>query len=366
MKTLNGFLVVVLLAALNAPSMAQEVVSTVAFTSTRDNPTITGLNATELYLMDYLDNGLFSEPRRMTANLRADTFPTLSPDGKGRIVFDSNRRRVAGVDPINVSDLFLMNHDGTGEVFLTRGGSPTWSPVGEHGRASKMIAFHASASGTGRPIKIDPGAATIDSDIFVVNIDDLLELGAQPQNITNDAAAVDDDPDWSPDGLKIAFTSHLVVDDHANSTTAEIYVMNPDGSGRQQLTFNTEEERAPNWSPDGTRILYMCRKGDNDTPHNPLRPRTFEICVMNADGTGQVRLTANTFFEGTPTSSPDGELIIFNRTVTVGLPQLYLMDKNGAGAIPLTAPPGQNLLASGWEVINIGQYKNRDKPWDKP
>jgi Tol biopolymer transport system component len=35
----------------------------------------------------------------------------------------------------------------------------------------------------------------------------------------------------------------------------------------QRLTFNNEDERAPSWSPDGTRIAYMC--------HN--RGRGFEI-----------------------------------------------------------------------------------------
>jgi TolB protein len=353
MKTLNGFLMVFILVALAAPTVAQEVVSTIAFTSTRDNPdgippplTVSSqLNAFEVYLVDYLGNGQFSAPRRVTENLRGDAFPTLSPDGLGKIVFDSNRRRAPG-EQFNVSDLFLMNHDGTEETFLTRGGSPTWSPVGAHGRASKMIAFHASASGTGRAIKIDPGAATTDSDIFVVNVDDLLEEGAQPQNITNNPLAIDDDPDWSPDGEKIAFTSHDVNDNANNSITAEIYVINPDGTGRQQLTFNTEEERAPNWSPDGTLIAYMCRKGSNGT---------FEICVMNADGTGPTRLTFNTFFDGGPTWSPDGQQIVFNRTVTPPFPQLYVMNANGTGETQLTFPPGANLLASSWEVVEVGR-----------
>ena len=355
MKTLNGFLVVATLAALAAPSVAQEVVSTIAFTSTRETPeAVTArdrLYATEVYLMDYLSNGQFAEPRRMTDNEHGDIFPTLSPDGKGRVVFDSNQRRVTG-EQFNVSDLFLMNHDGTGEVFLTRGGSPTWSPVGPQGKASKRIAFHASASGTARAIKIDPGAATFDSDIFVVNVDELLEQGAQPQNITADPEAVDDDPDWSPDGLKIAFTSHPVTDNHMNSVQAEIYVINPDGTGRQQLTFNTEEERGPNWSPDGTQILYMCRKNGPD----------FEICVMNADGTGQTQLTFNELFEGTPTWSPDGQLIVFGRTLTAAEgPQLFVMNANGTGVTQLTTGPGLNFLTS-WEVINIGQYKDRDNP----
>jgi TolB protein len=349
MKTLYGFLVVVTLAALASPSAGQEVVSTIAFTSTRNNPTAATprdrLDAAEVYLMDYLANGQFSEPRRLAEN-RQGAFPTLSPDGKGKIVFDSNRLRAPG-EQFNVSDLFLMSHDGTEEMFLTRGGSPTWSPVGPHGKASKMIAFHASASGTGRAIKIDPGAATIDSDIFVVNVDDLLEQGAQPQNITNDPDAVDDDPDWSPDGLKIAFTSHPVDDNHMNSTKAEIYVINVDGTGKQRLTFNTEEERAPAWSPDGTLIAFMCRRNGPD----------FEICVMNADGKGQIQLTSNTFFEGTPTWSPDGQQIVFNRTVTLGLPQLFVMNANGTGETQLTFPPGANLIAASWEKIKVGQGK---------
>ncbi|HEV8659401.1 MAG TPA: hypothetical protein VGS96_12340 [Thermoanaerobaculia bacterium] len=353
MKTIYGFLVLAMLVVLATPAVAQEVVSTIAFTSTRNNPAAATprdrLNAAEVYLIDYLGNGQFSEPRRVAEN-RQGAFPTLSPDGKGKIVFDSNRLRAVG-EQFNVSDLFLMNHDGTGETFLTRGGSPTWSPVGPHGKASKMIAFHASASGTGRAIKIDPGAATTDSDIFVVNVDDLLEEGAQPQNITNDPDAVDDDPDWSPDGLKIAFTSHLVTDNQFNSITAEIYVINPDGTGRQRLTFNTEEERGPNWSPDGTLIVYMCRKNGPD----------FEICVMNADGTGQTQLTSNELFEGTPTWSPDGQQIVFNRTVTLGLPQLFVMDANGTGVTQLTTPPGLNLIAQTWEKIEVGQYKDRDK-----
>ena len=65
-------------------------------------------------------------------------------------------------------------------------------------------------------------------------------------------AAIDDDPDWSPNGRKILFTSHAVTDNTDNHFTAEIYVVNPDGKGKPvRLTNNSEEERAPSWSPDG-------------------------------------------------------------------------------------------------------------------
>ena len=59
-------------------------------------------------------------------------------------------------------------------------------------------------------------------------------------------------PDWSPDGQKIVFTRHSVNDDHNNSVTAEIYVLNLETGNVTPLTSNSEEERAPAWSPTVT------------------------------------------------------------------------------------------------------------------
>jgi hypothetical protein len=52
----------------------------------------------------------------------------------------------------------------------------------------------ASASGTGKPIALFPGAATNDSGIF----DECCKKGARPENITNNPTTIDDDTDWSP------------------------------------------------------------------------------------------------------------------------------------------------------------------------
>ena len=338
------FLLLTIFVALVTPCFGQEVVSTLAFTSTRDNPTaLPAIEGGEIYFIDVLADGTYSPARRLTANAYADIFPALSPDGKGKIAFTSSRQRAAG-EPTNTSDLFLMNHEGGEQVFLTRGASAVWAPPGPNGAASKTIAFQASASGTGLPVLGTPASATTDSDIFVVNVDDLLENGAQPVNITNHPN-VDDDPDWSSDGRKIVFTSHGADDNHMNALSTEIYMMNPDGTERQQLTFNTEEERAPDWSPDGTLILFMCRRGD------------FEICVMNADGTGVTQLTANSVGDFTPSWSPDGQKILFHRALGPGLGnQLFVMNANGTGETQLTFGPSQNLLAS-WGVIKVGRGK---------
>jgi len=270
-----------------------------------------------------------------------DNFPALSPDGT-KIVFESNRLRAEG-EPANTSHLFLMNTDGTAQTPLVRGNSATWSPDG------KRIAFHASASGAGRLVSGLPGAAAADSDLFILHVDDFLRKGARPKNITNNPAAVDDDPDWSPKGGRIVFTSHTAADDHSNAATTEIYVLDLDGKGKPvRLTDNAEEERAPSWSPDGRRIVYCCRKGD---PEREGAPGSFEVCVMNADGTGQMRLTNNTIGDLTPTWSPDGAKIVFHRRVGGrGQFQLFMINADGTDEKQLTSPPGLSGFPNWGEV----------------
>ena len=313
--------------------------STIAFVSTRHDPGVdpavdrqrTWLSA-EIYLMD----GDGTNPRRVTENTYADGFPALSPDGR-RIAFDSNRLRVDG-EPLNTSHLFVMDADCAGQTPLTRGSSATWSPD------SRRIAFHASASGTGQPINALPGAATTDSDIFVVNVDDFLKKRARPTNITNNRAAIDDDPDWSSRGRQIVFTSHDVNDKNDDHVTAEICMVDADGTGKpRRLTNNAEEERAPSWSPDGRRIVFCCRRGGPD----------FEICVMNADGTGQVQLTNNAIGDLTPSWSPDSKKIVFHRRVG-GLFQLISVNADGTGETQMTGPPGLNAFANWGEVRGPG------------
>jgi TolB protein len=286
--------------------------------------------AFEIYLVD----GDGTNPRRLTRNAWFDGFPTLSPDGS-RIVFESNRLRAAS-EPFNVSDLFLMNTDGTGQTFLIRGSSATWSPDGKH------IAFHASVSGKGQPISTNPGAATSDNDIFVASLDELIEKRAKPRNLTTSPGVIDEDPDWSPDGQTIVYTAHAAANDPANTAGAEIYVLPADGKGApRRLTNNTDEERGPAWSPDGKRILFSCRKGGPD----------FEVCVINADGTGLVQLTDNSVPDLTASWSPDGSKIAFHRRMGGrGAFQLFSINADGTGEVQLTFARGLNGYAHWGQV----------------
>jgi TolB protein len=170
-------------------------------------------------------------------------------------------------------------------------------------------------------------------------------------NITNTPDQIEDDADWSsspttaPGGQSIVFTSHPVKDNPVVSNQAEIYVINPDGTGRVQLTHNNYEERGPSWSPDGTQILFSARIG----PPNPMGDATFEICVMNADGSGFQQLTHNAVPDLTASWSPDGTQIAFHRPVS-GQAQMFTMNSDGTDQKQVTFGPGLNLLAQWGEV----------------
>jgi hypothetical protein len=57
---------------------------------------------------------------------------------------------------------------------------------------------------------------------------------------------------WSPDGERIAVAARL-----ANQESQQIWAINSNGDGARVLTRENAIHRAPEWSPDGERVLYL-------------------------------------------------------------------------------------------------------------
>ena len=126
--------------------------------------------------------------------------------------------------------------------------------------------------------------------------------GATPNEITSveefDGAHR---PQWSWDQRKIAFHAYP----GGRLDKAQIYVAGSDGSGSAQLTFQTQGQNgatAPSWSPGNSRIVYV---SDRDS-------FSWDIWVMNSDGSGQENLTKGRVkFPNEPKFSPDSRRILF-------------------------------------------------------
>ena len=112
----------------------------------------------------------------------------------------------------------------------------------------------------------------------------------------------------------------MVSSDRDDNKTNEIYVMNADGTGQTRLTDNTAYDWGPSWSPDGSRIAFYSVRVDG--AHSDR-----EIYVMNADGTGQTNLTNNDVYDSDPSWSPDGRQIAFVKGGKAG--GIYVMNADG-------------------------------------
>src|SRR3954469_2282602 len=89
----------------------------------------------------------------------------------------------------------------------------------------------------------------LQSDIYTMT-----PTGRHLLNLTPFSPAADEVPSWSPNGRKITFYSTRTGPTNPTGDQ-EIYVMNADGSGMRQVTFNTVDDGAPSWSPDGDRLV---------------------------------------------------------------------------------------------------------------
>jgi Tol biopolymer transport system component len=89
--------------------------------------------------------------------------------------------------------------------------------------------------------------------------------------------------------------------------TFQLFTIRSNGTARAKLGDLTGEAVHPDWSPDGTKVVF-----ELDHPHGPAPFCAVEL--MNADGTGLTDLTGvRTGCEGQPAFTPDGQRIVFVR-----------------------------------------------------
>ena len=153
--------------------------------------------------------------------------------------------------------------------------------------------------------------------------------GGQTQQIS---VAVTCLPLWTRSNGRIVFISSRATT--GNSKLSEIYAMNADGSGQTRLT-NDRMYWRPVWSPDGSRLAFASWMSDDPS----------DIYVMNADATGVTRLTSDPANESFPAWSPDGRRIAFGRVVAGAGMRLFVMNADGTGQ---TSVSSSIALQSEW------------------
>jgi Tol biopolymer transport system component len=159
------------------------------------------------------------------------------------------------------------------------------------------------------------------------------------------------DPEWSPDGKKIAFASDRALDgsDAQNTNgTFNIWIMNRDGSSAVPLTKRTAQyadSDRPTWSPDGTKIAFDS-SGALDGSDASAYGTPANIWVINADGSDAKALTTLTALDAhsqLASWSPDGTKIAYQSVRALSgedlnhsAQNIWLMNADGSATTPLT------------------------------
>ena len=140
----------------------------------------------------------------------------------------------------------------------------------------------------------------------------------------------DTDAAWSPDGSLIAFTRRYPGTGHR-----AIFVIDASGAALRRITPRSLEAAQPAWAPGGKRLAFACSRN---------LPRS-AICVSRLDGTGLQVLTGSANRNVKPAWSPDGSTIAYSHRDATQRFQVWVMNVNGSNKRQVTHTKASELVA---------------------
>lgn len=281
--------------------------------------------------------------------------PRFSPDGS-KVVYGAG------------GGLTLANADGTGAHLLAKtddtnhplprmGERYVWSPDG------KRIAFVSATPSTEPEMEADPIVITRywyrpargfpdrfndnkHLHLFVADV----AAGAVTQ--LTDGKYYEHSPDWSPDGSKLLFVSNHEAD--ADLTyNADIFTLDLATGAVTQITRTRGVESTPSWSPDGRTIAYSgLKRKFTSSESNMEEPHVWTLDV--ASGTTKEIGLAVDSTQGRPQWSPDGKWLYFTVQAR-GSVGLYRLPVQGGTAERVGPAPAMRATVSTFAVSPGGK-----------
>lgn len=264
--------------------------------------------------------------RQYTRGDKSSSAPEWSPDGN-MIAFLSDREK-----------------DGERQVWMMMAdGGEAWAVTAHKGGVS---GFRFSPDGkqllltaTDQPSKDEEDRKKVKDDTMVIDRDIrmthlwLFDIEKKEEKRLTEGNFTVSDPQWSPDGTRITFTSRPTpkADDGALS---DIWMLTVAGKEKRKIGGDSGATDNARWSPDGKWIAYT------GSPDRDPGPSTTYLYLLPAAGGTPKQLTAKfDLSTGTPVWSRDGKTIYFSTNVLEAI-EVYAADATTGAVKQLTQRGG--------------------------
>ncbi len=211
----------------------------------------------------------------------------------------------------DMSGLLLVAGEGPGSAQL-------WFvsyPSGKTRRVTNDLGGYRAIGLTTDGKKFSTVQATGLVNVFVVPGGDASKAVRLPTGNVGFYASAGNNVSWTTDG-RIVFVSN-------EGSTPDVWVMDPDGNNRKQLTSNGATNFTPAASSDGRYFVYSSAREGART-----------IWRMNVDGSNHTKLT-NGVSDSSPSISPDSKWVVFT-SLAGAKPTIWKVSIDGGTPVQIT------------------------------
>lgn len=292
------------------------------------------------------DNSQTDLTQNSNPSLDAIGTPVFSPDGS-KIAFASKMALSGAANgaATSSSNIWIMNSDGTGKTALTSNSNSGLDSISPAFSANGTKIYFASLTATNGTTN---GTAAFGYNIWSIKTDttDLTRL-------TTVAPAMNYlDPTVSPDGNTVLFTGSIDLPGLPPTPvgSSNIWRMDSSNGGNPAPLTTTvpssQDSKEARFSADGNYIVFVSKM-----PVSGTTPSSFNIWIMNSDGSAQKPLTTETaasLDSDSPSFSPDGSKIVFSSLMKIGgattsSANIWMMNADGTSQTYFTGNTGANL-----------------------
>jgi Tol biopolymer transport system component len=284
----------------------------------------------ELYTTSTTGEGL----RQLTDDVRYDSWwPKLSPDRRD-VLFVRVPKGTHDRDYKQITTWVLHLDGGALEEILPYGvhgwagqGHPEWSPDG-----TRIVTMCEKSSSVGN-VQICVVDADGQHPVQVTSRTRSTQVLDTSAGEEDNRGGINVDPSWHPNGHSIVFVgcpTNVCWDN-----LYELYSVEADGSGETRLTDDAFRDHDPYWSPDGATVAWLRQTSG---------PLNWGIMAQNADGSGQRAIIDDGAINSKPEWLHDGSTIFFHRTPigSVGF-NVWSIRPDGSGLTELLEHRGPGI-----------------------